>query len=220
MFSHLKRIFYANYCFTNRNAVANFPGNKRRGRRSCAGIYFPQASFLIKYGTVFFLCILVAIVIACWFIQYPDVITANAKLKSINAPKAVINKIQGKLVKLLSGKMIMLKRMISSVIWNVLPAGEVLKLGSALDTINAFMQQDEASTLSAYITSLEFKNLGELQQPYQTFIQAFIVYKDYINNGFYARKRSMLANDLNDLARLHANLGHQKYIQQQDETLA
>src|SRR6187549_1242190 len=103
-----------------------------------------KPGFLIKHGKFFFLCILVAIVTACWFIQYPDVITAPAKLKSINAPKAVINKMQGKLVKLFVKENDGVKENeIIGYMESTARPGEVLKLGSTLDTINGFIQQDE-----------------------------------------------------------------------------
>jgi len=197
------------------------PGIREAAGEAVQEFISRKPGFLIKHGTVLFLCILVAIVTACWFIQYPDVITAHAKLKSINAPKMVINKVEGKLLKLFIRENDTVKENeIIGYMESTAKPDEVLALESTLDTINVFIQQNKTSILSTYITRLEFKNLGELQQPYQTFIQAFIVYKDYINNGFYARKRFMLTNDLNDLARLHANLNDQKYIQQQDEALA
>lgn len=180
-----------------------------------------KPGFLIQYGTILFLCILIVIITACWFIKYPDVISAAAKLKSINAPKPVINKMQGKLMKLSVKENDAVKENeIIGYMESVGKPSEVLRLEAALDTINAFVSEDKAGLLPAYITSLEFRNLGELQQAYQAFMQAYITYKDYINNGFYERKRNMLSNDLNDLSRLHANLSNQKYIQQQDETLA
>ena len=180
-----------------------------------------KPGFLIEHGTMLFLFILIAIIIGCWFIQYPDVITATAKLKSINAPKAVVNKLSGKLVKLFVKESDEVKENeIIGYMESTAQPNEILRLESALDTINAFTQINKTELLPGYIAGLQFKNLGELQQPYQAFIQAFIVYKDYINNGFYATKRSMLSNDLDDLTKLHANLSNQKYIQQQDETLA
>lgn len=180
-----------------------------------------KPGFLIEHGTVLFLCILLAIVAACWFIQYSDVITTSAKLKSINAPKAVVNKMQGKLVKLLVKENDSVKENeVIGYMESTANPVEVLKLEAVIDTVNVFIQSNKEEMLPGCISGLQFKNLGELQQPYQTFIQAYIAYKDYISNGFYERKRNMLSNSLNDLVRLHANLSDQKYIQQQDETLA
>jgi len=44
-----------------------------------------KPGFLIRWGNVFFLLLLTLLVIGTWFIKYPDVIYAKAKLTSINA---------------------------------------------------------------------------------------------------------------------------------------
>ncbi|MBL0145362.1 MAG: hypothetical protein IPP48_06020 [Chitinophagaceae bacterium] len=76
--------------------------NTRRFQRSemVQEIVSNKPGFLVKYGIVFFLITLILLVVACWFIQYPDIVNTKAKLTSINAPKVVITKIAGKLIKL------------------------------------------------------------------------------------------------------------------------
>jgi len=59
-----------------------------------------KPSFIVRWGTSIFFIILLLLCVMCWFIQYPDVVVANAKLTSINAPKTVISKTDGKLIKL------------------------------------------------------------------------------------------------------------------------
>ena len=56
--------------------------------------------FIVRWGTVFFLFMLLLIGFIFWFIQYPDVVIAKAKLTSLNAPKAIVTKSDGQLVKL------------------------------------------------------------------------------------------------------------------------
>lgn len=59
-----------------------------------------RPGFLVRYGTLFFLITIIILIAACWFIQYPDIVSTNAKLTSINAPKEIVTKTSGKLVKL------------------------------------------------------------------------------------------------------------------------
>lgn len=179
-----------------------------------------KPGFLIQYGTILFLLLLILIVTASWFIQYPDVITASAKLQSINAPKPVINKTSGKLMKLFvkEGDVVKENAILGYMESTALPE-QVLQLSAATDTIIDLLD-NKTQFLPIYINSLNFESLGELQQSFQTFIQAFIVYKDYISNGFYTRKKAMLASDLNYLEQQHFNLNNQKSLQQEDETLA
>jgi HlyD family secretion protein len=59
-----------------------------------------RPGFLVRWGNVFFLIILLIMIVACWFIYYPDVVQSTAKLTSINAPKPIVTLTGGKLVKL------------------------------------------------------------------------------------------------------------------------
>jgi HlyD family secretion protein len=179
-----------------------------------------KPGFLIRYGTTLFLILLILIVLASWFIQYPDVVLASAKLQSINAPKPVVNKTVGKLIKLFAKEGDTVKEnQVLGYMESIASPEQVLQLSFTIDSITEIVNKN-SELLPAYIRNLNFESLGELQQPYQTFIQAFIVYKDYIGNGFYARKKAMLATDLKNLEKLHSNLKNQKAIQQEDETLA
>ncbi|MFT4155143.1 HlyD family secretion protein [Parafilimonas sp.] len=177
--------------------------------------------FLILHGTTLFLILFVFIIGACWFIQYPEVISASAKLESLNAPKPVVNKVAGKLVKLFvkEGDSVSEKSIIGYMESTAMPEN-VLHLSQSLDSIHTLITDAHLEQLPSFIASLHFENLGELQQPYQNFMQAFLIYKDYIGNGFYARKKSMLETDLNNLKKLHTNLDTQKAIQHEDQTLA
>ncbi len=58
----------------------------------------------------------------------------------------------------------------------------------------------------AYGNQQLLKNLGELQTPYQTFIQSFITFKDFLNNGFYLRKKNMLLTDMLNIQKLNTIL--------------
>ena len=56
--------------------------------------------FIVRWGTILFLILLIFFISICWFIKYPDIINAPAKLTSINAPKQVISLTTGKLIRL------------------------------------------------------------------------------------------------------------------------
>ena len=59
-----------------------------------------QPPMIVRWGTLLLFFFLLFIGIISWFIKYPDIITAPAKLTSINSPKPVITLINGKLIKL------------------------------------------------------------------------------------------------------------------------
>jgi HlyD family secretion protein len=92
---------------------------------------------------------------------------------------------------------------------------EVISLSQVIDNAQNNIEVNEISRLYT-----SYKNLGEVQQPYQVFMQAFNTYKQYLSSGFYNKKKKMLVQDVSYLQRLHANLEEQKKMQQEDVSLA
>jgi HlyD family secretion protein len=175
-----------------------------------------QPGFLIRYGISIFLIVLILIGVACWFIQYPNIVSANAKLTSINAPKAVITKISGKLILL---KVKEGDRVNAGTIMGCMESignpQQVLQLLIDLDSIDYFLQHDAAGALSNY-TQNKYIALGELQPAYQTFMQSFLTYRSYATGGFFVRKKQMLLTDENNLQQLNSKLQEQKTLTQHD----
>ena len=186
-----------------------------------------KPGFLIRWGITIFLIILLLITGATWFIKYPDIVTANAKLTSVNAPKAVITNSGGQLTRLFvkEGDPVQKGQVIGYMESTAYPE-TVLHLSKALDSVQNLFDHNKTGEAIKTFTSL-FSNrkkpgaaLGELQQPYQTFVQSFMQFQGYLSNGFYLRKKAMLVNDMVNLQRMNANLQRQKILQEQDLDLA
>ena len=177
-----------------------------------------RPGFLIRWGNLLFLIILALIIMACWFIKYPDIIQAAAKLTSINAPKPVIALINGKLVKLtIIENQLVGKGQILGYIESTAKHVEVLRLASDIDSVEILFN-DRPEGLQVYFRN-RYTQLGEVQPFYQIFSQAFFSYRNYLANGFYVKKKTMLTRDMENLKQLHANLNSQRALQQQDLAL-
>lgn len=176
--------------------------------------------FIVRWGTVFFFFLLLLIGMICWFIQYPDIVTAKAKLTSLNAPKSVISRIDGKLVKLTAkDDDIVQAGAVIGFMESTSDHEQVLALSANIDTLSVRFSANNAMIPSGFFIQ-PYKNLGELQQDYQTFSHAFIDFKNYLHGGFYEKKKLILGNDLSDIKRLNHHLSEQKVSQQQDVALA
>lgn len=178
-----------------------------------------RPGFLVRWGNVFFLTLLTLLVIGTWFIKYPDVIYAKAKLTSINAPKPVIGLVNGKLSKLsITEDQTINKGQIIGYLESTGNHEAVLSLASSLDSIQTLLNAGQADQIKKY-----FKNstslFGELQTAYQTFSQSFLSFDNYLANGFYLKKRAILLRDKNNLVRLYNNLNTQRELQEQDLAL-
>lgn len=202
----------------NRNTAIN---NNIRFQRSemVQEIVSSKPSFIVRYGIVFFLFILILLIIACWFIQYPDIVPTKAKLTSINAPKEVTTKTSGKLIKLFAKEGEQANTGdILGYMESIANNEEVILLSKNVDTATTLFKKNNLQGSLTFLQN-EYSNLGELQQNYQTFSTAYQTFKNYLTNGFYLRKRNMLAHDLSYLQKMHTNLLQQKGLNTQDLAL-
>ena len=180
--------------------------------------------FIVRWGTTFFFLLLLLIGLISWFIQYPDIITAKAKLTSINPPKAIVAKLDGQLVKLsVKEGEIVSKNQVLGYIESTANAATVLYLSHILDSLQDTLNHNNAELIKDYFSAALIKSqseLGELQQAYQTFIQSFVLFRSYLERGFYLNKKGLLKKDMVRLNRLNENLYQQKELQEQDLSLA
>ncbi len=175
---------------------------------------------IVRWGTVYFLFVLLFLALICWFIKYPDIVKTTAKLTSINAPKEVITKTAGQLTNLFikEGEQVKAGTVLGYIESTANPE-EVFYLSGRIDTISNIISKSEIEKLPPYINT-SYQNLGELQQSYQTFLQSFLTFRNYISGGFYLRKKSMLINDMSLLNRQHQTLSQQKDLNSQDLELS
>jgi multidrug efflux pump subunit AcrA (membrane-fusion protein) len=175
-----------------------------------------KPSWIVRNGIVLFLAIIGMLFATTFFISYPDIVNANATFTSLNTPKEVKARAEGKLVKLsvAEGKIVTQNEVIGYVESRAAHE-EIIALSEMINNLQNSIAKNELSTLPN-----GYKNLGEVQQAYQVFMQAHNTYKQYLSSGFYKQKKNMLQEDLNYLQRLHGNLEEQKKMQQEDLGLA
>jgi multidrug efflux pump subunit AcrA (membrane-fusion protein) len=221
MFVPSYKIIYTNIIFmpeiiTTPNLPSKSKGNIKLLSTEVQEIISQKPSWIVRNGIILFLGIIVMLLATTFFINYPDVVNANAKLSTLNAPKEVNAKTEGKLVKLsaVEGEMVIQDEVIGFIESRAIH-NDVIALSETINTLQQTVDKNSIGMLS-----FSTKNLGEVQQPYQVFMQAFNTYKQYLSNGFYSRKKNMLQQDVSYLQRLHTNLQQQKGMQQEDLNLA
>jgi HlyD family secretion protein len=184
-----------------------------------------KPSFIIRWGISIFFFVLLGLGIVCWFIQYPDLVTAKARLNSVNAAKEVVTKTEGKLVKIaVKENDTVQKGQLLGYMESLAQPNAILKISQQIDTISALISQNKTDKIVQYFPNYSnqqlLTQLGELQTNYQTFIQAFITFKDYLNNGFYLRKKNMLATDMATIQKQTSILAAQKELLEKDLALS
>lgn len=184
-----------------------------------------KPDFFEKWALSLFLLILLLLATICYFIQYPDIVAAKARLSSTNAPKQVITHTDGKLTKILIQENdIVAKGQVLAYIESLANPSSVIEVSKDVETIFKLINQNRTNEIVPYFPSPSKQNLfidlGELQTQYQTFLQSFATFKDYLNNGFYFQKRAMLQTDRQNISKLHGALVSQKKLIEQDLNLS
>lgn len=158
-----------------------------------------RPGFIEKWGLLFCLGIFVLLLTATWFIQYPDVIQTRAILTAANAPKEIICRQEGRLIKICvhNGEWVSRNGIIG---WMESTARheDVIALSASLDSSVAWLKKGQISKVMKTF-ALHYSNLGELQTGYQQFLAAWQQFDDYMINGFYERKRNLLQQDIHSL---------------------
>ena len=176
--------------------------------------------FIVRWGTVLFLFLLIILASICWFIKYPDLVQAPARLTSINAPKQIISLVNGKLIKLsvIEGEEVQQGKVLG-FIESTAKHEDVLRLDTTIKSTQQLLENNHSENLTKVLNN-SYSQLGELQQPYQVLSQAYLNYKNYLVNGFYREKKGLLLKDIDNLQKLKNNLEDQKKLQEQDLSLS
>lgn len=177
-----------------------------------------KPQYFVRWGTLYFFLLLFLIGLICWFIQYPEIVPATAKLNSVNAPKQVITKVDGKLIRITvkeNGEV--LAGQVLAYMESIANPSAVLQISSQLDSMNKLISEQRTDELNKfypdYTANQQFiSNLGELQTAYQTFIQSFTTFRDFLSSGFFLRKKKMLSTDLQNFQKQLGILSEQKSL--------
>jgi hypothetical protein len=179
-----------------------------------------RPSFWVRWGMVVFFFLILLITAISFFIEYPDVVTARGTLIAVNAPKQIVIKNDGRLVKLaVQEKQIVKAEDVLGFMESTAMHEDVLKFAMELDSISLLVSAGRTNEIVLFL-SKSYDHLGELQSDYQMFSASFHHFLNYLNNGFYLKKRKMLQQDIIYLHRLHAEFLSQKSLVVKDVELS
>lgn len=171
---------------------------------------------IAKYGTFITSAILLLIGVMTWFIKYPETVPTIAKLTGTNSPKPVFAKQSLRLIHLFkSNNQEVQQGEIIGVLETTADYKEVLHLESLLNEIENHIQQKSTGNIKT-VMQQSFNHLGELQSDYQTFVQAYIPYRDYVLGDYAGKRKQFLQNDLSIANKSKSVLNEQKTLQQKD----
>ena len=155
--------------------------------------------WLVSWGLTLLLGVLLILVLGSWLIHYPDIITVPITLTSTDAPRPVVVRAEGKLMKLLvkDGQRV-LKSQVIAYSESIADHEQIIKLAIEMDQISQRISNNSWTSIEDFEV-LPYTQLGELQNDFQTFNQKLIELKSFLDGGFYLQKQKLLIEDQKDL---------------------
>jgi HlyD family secretion protein len=201
--------------------ASNPISNKINQRSELAQEIISQKSgFIERWALSVSFGILILLFISSWFIKYPDIIEAKAILTARNAPKEIISRQDGRLVRLfVHNNEQVEKNQIIGWIESTASHQEVIELSRQIDSSIALLNLNQVGNVSQLINK-RYTNLGEIQPAYQQFITAWQQFNDYMVNGFYSKKKDILENDVRSLRGTGQTIESERTLTDQDVKLA
>lgn len=169
--------------------------------------------WILRWGITLIFSVVFGIVLLSALIQYPDIVKTTLKVNSLNSPKPVLAKQNGKLIRLL------------------VKDGEVVKKNQALAFFESTASHEDVLRLNIVLKNFQNNilnlvenqsalptglNLGELQGSYQSFYQQYLQYQSTQKNGYYLKKMRYLSKDLEGIRKLKAQILRQQSVQQKE----
>lgn len=182
----------------------------------------PHLTVIGNYLFLFFFIFFASI---SYLIQYPDIVLASAVLNTSNGPKNVFSQIDGRLKFILvKNNQQVKKEEYIAYIESVANPYSIARLKYQIDSLLLLIDQNRINEISSFypltIKSNLLTDLGELQSNYQIFIESFTNFKEYLNSGFYQKKRSTLEINEKLIRNLNQTLLIQKSLIEQDIELS
>ncbi len=170
--------------------------------------------WMIRWGNVLFLGLILMLLGISWFVKYPDIITSEALITTQIPPQKEYSKITGKLdVLLVEDNQEVKKNEPLAIIENTANHEDVFELKSIIDTVKINNQ-----SFHFPIDSLPLLFLGEIESQYALFENSYIQYQ--LNKELRPFSNEALANrySISELNRRLNNLQSQKDINKTELT--
>ncbi|HXH98692.1 MAG TPA: HlyD family efflux transporter periplasmic adaptor subunit [Sphingobacteriaceae bacterium] len=177
-------------------------------------------AWLLQWGITLFFAVLLLMLGMSAMIRYPDIVKTQLKINSANAPKPVMAKRSGKMIKLLvhEGQDITDGQPLA-YLESTAKHEQVLNLLKTLKNLQEQLYKDNPTSFELFNTPRDLQ-LGEVQGSYQSFFQSYLTYKASVSGGFYLKKRMYLQKDLEAIKKQKNQLVSQKQLQEKEYALA
>ncbi len=163
--------------------------------------------WITRWGSTIIMAILLLLLVATWFIKYPDILVSPATIVTENPPVHLVAKTAGRVQLYTKDKAWIKKDSYLVVIENAAVTADVKRLADTLkntgyDILNNYEK----------VVGLSNLNLGDLQADFSNLIQAINNYASFIDDDYYDATASGIDNQARFYQNLNEKLAEQKDI--------
>lgn len=129
--------------------------------------------WMIRWGNLVILIVLLLIFFMSWIVKYPDIVTTEITITTLAPPEKLIARTSGKIEKILvANKAVVEENTVLAIIENTADYKDVFKLKSIIDKINLADKQ-----FVFPFETLMGLNLGEIESSFVVFEKDYVAYE-------------------------------------------
>ena len=208
---------------TNSNALHIPFSSGMQQDEALAALLSHRPPWIVRWGTIIFLILIMALGAIAWFIRYPDKVSTRGQLLATNGPQALVARRDGRLTLLLQaeGAQVQAGTLIA-VLESTTDYKTVVAHRYLADSLYAAMaaQQAFSPAICRRLLSQTGSHLGELEAEYQLFKNALLQYWQYLPGQFYTNHKNDLHKDWQLLRQQDSLIAAQQLLAEEDMLLA
>jgi HlyD family secretion protein len=174
--------------------------------------------WIVRWGITVFFFTLCVILLASWFIRYPDMVNSRIVITSEDPPASIIARTSGNLYKFVKEGDMVKKGQYLGMIENAADEKDIEKLRATLDSFKTVLAKPEL--LVQPFPFDEELSLGELQGEYLSFVKAYNNYRFAGKLDFHQKQVSSLRSQVTYYEKLNTELETQRKLMERDLELA
>lgn len=135
-------------------------------------------SWILRYGIIILLFIVLTLVVGSWFYKYPDIIKVNVILTSTNPPVTIFARSTGNIDRIfVRNNQVVKAQTPLAVIHNTAKNEDILKL---IALLNQWQTKRYTNMINEKFISDQYLSLGSIQPYYAAFVNSLNDYNNYL----------------------------------------
>jgi multidrug resistance efflux pump len=176
--------------------------------------YVPH--WVIRWGITVFFGSVILLLIACWFIRYPDMIPSRIVITNENPPASIVARSSGRLMKFVKEDQQVKKGDYLAIIGNTASNEDILQLRQQMDDFRTLLND----TVIIQYQFNENLNLGELQGAYANFLKQYKDYQLFFQLDYHKKQIASISQQIAYYRSLNEKLESQRLLTERETVLA